>query len=248
MRQRKIDMEEIQEENKGLHRKLSALVTVMLVLATMLCLHVTIQVLSKGYVNIAGYSLFRVVTGSMEPEISVGSLLIAQEIPMESIQLNDRVCFRTREAQIFGEVVTHRVVNLFEGIDGALYLETKGDANLAADGYFVTKENLVGKVVWYTKENSMIATIFSFFNNKIGFLACIVFPCLMLAGLILQGCVNSIRGELKQMVEEMNQETVQQDPLLSMTPEEYDDMCARIRAELVEELKQGAVGEDQKDN
>lgn len=238
-------MEENVVQNSSLQKKLSALVTVLLVLAVMLCLYVVIQVLSKGYVNIAGFSMFRVVTGSMEPTMPVGTLLIAKNVPVESVQLEDIVCFRTRETQIFNEIVTHRVVRILDGIDGILYLETKGDANLAADGYLVTQANLVGKVVWHTGEENMIASIFSFFTNKIGFLACIVFPCLLLAGLILQECVKNIRTELQGAMEELQQQEAEPDPLLSMTKEEYEEMYARIRAELIEELRQSAVQQEQ---
>ena len=49
---------------------------VILVLAVVLAMVVCIQVLTRGYVTIAGNSLFRVVTGSMEPTMPVGSILI----------------------------------------------------------------------------------------------------------------------------------------------------------------------------
>ena len=68
-----------------LQRKISALVTVLLVLAVTLCLYATIQVLSKGYANIGGFMMFRVVTGSMEPEIPVGALLLTKETEIEEV-------------------------------------------------------------------------------------------------------------------------------------------------------------------
>lgn len=85
----------------------------------------------------------------------------------------------------------------------------------------------------------MLASVFSFFTNKIGFLACIVFPCLLLAALILKDCVKNIRGELAAALREL-EEPEQTDPMLSMTPEEYEEMYQRIRAELIKELMEGA--------
>lgn len=79
----------------------------------------------------------------------------------------------------------------------------------------------------------MLSSIFSFFTNKIGFLACIVLPCLILASLILRESVRSIRSELEAVMEE---EELPEDPMLSMSQEEYDQMYARIRKELIEEL------------
>ena len=54
----------------------SALCTAVLVLSLVLCASVLAQVLTRGYVTLGGYSLFRVVSGSMEPTISTGALLI----------------------------------------------------------------------------------------------------------------------------------------------------------------------------
>lgn len=225
-----------------LQKKIGLLVTVLLVLAVVLCLYTTIQVLSKGYVNFGGFMMFRVVTGSMEPTIPVGSLLVSQRVDIESIRVDDIICFRTQASEIWGKIVTHRVVDLWKTDTGALLLETKGDANLVADGYFVDKMNFVGKVIWYTGDGSMLAGILSLFTSKIGFLGCIVFPSLLLSTMILRDSVGSIRQEL-QMVLEMEQLQNRQkaawedDPLCGMTQEEYNEMYERIRAELMEELK-----------
>ena len=61
------------------------LVTLLLVLAVALCLYTVVQVLSHGYVNMGGFMMFRVVTGSMEPTIPVGALLVTQQVDIESI-------------------------------------------------------------------------------------------------------------------------------------------------------------------
>lgn len=221
-------------------RWISALVTILLILAVMLCIYVVFQLLSSGYANIGGFMMFRVVTGSMEPTISIGTLLVTQEVEISAIRLDDIVCFRTYDSQIYGSIVTHRVVNIIEDANGLL-LETKGDANIVADGYYVSEENFVGKVIWYTGDGSVLASIFSFFTNKVGFLGCIVFPCLLLAGLVLQGSVNSIRRELERAREELNNPAPKEaavDPVDSITAQEYEEMLNRIRAELTKELIQ----------
>lgn len=245
-------MEELEDSKESLiQRRISVLVTVLLILAVLLCLYVVIQVLSNGYVSFGGFMMFRVVTGSMEPTISVGALLVTQRVDIESIRLDDIICFRTQEAEIWGKVVTHRVVGVFEGIDGSPLLETKGDANLVMDGYLVNRGNFVGKVVWYTGEDSVLNSIFSFFTNKVGFLGCIVFPCLLMAGLILKDCVGNIRNELQAVMEELEKPeeaaSWELDPLCGMTQEEYQQMYERIRAELIEELMHCAELQSEKE-
>ena len=102
------------EESKGslIQRRISTLVTILLILAVLLCLYVVIQVLSNGYVNFGGFMMFRVVTGSMEPTIPVGALLVTRQVDIETIRLEDIICFRTQETEIWGKIVTHRVVGI----------------------------------------------------------------------------------------------------------------------------------------
>lgn len=231
-------MEEVKES--PVQRAVSVIVTILLIFAVLLCLYVTVQVLSDGYVNIGGFMMFRVVTGSMEPTIHVGSLLITREVDISTVAVNDIICFRTQEAEIWGKVVTHRVIELVPMADGSNWLVTKGDANLVSDSYYVSRDNFVGKVVWYTGDESILASIFSFFTNEIGFLACIVLPCLLLVSFILKDCVNNIRKELEEAMEEAEAQPEEadwrSDPLCGMTQEEYNEMYERIRAELIEEL------------
>lgn len=238
-------MDELELKESPVKHRINMLLTGLTVLAAMLCLYVAIQVLSQGYVNFGGYSLFRVVTGSMEPTLPVGSLLLTEQTEMQNVQVDDIICFRAQESAIFGKMMTHRVVGVHTGADGALLFETKGDANLAQDGYLVTQTNYVGKVIWNTGEGNMLSSIFSFFTNKVGFLACIVFPCFLLAGLILRDCVQNIQSELKLAMDELDRELEQTDVQLELSQEEREEMAERIRAELTKELMHGVQGAEE---
>ena len=227
-------------KNDVLQQRINILITILLVLAVSLCFYAAVQVMSNGYVNLGGFMMFRVVTGSMEPTIPVGGLLLARQVKIESIQLHDIVCFRTQASQILGKIVTHRVVGIEQTQFGTVLLETMGDANLVSDGHYVDQTNLIGKVIWHTKNGSILAGVVSLFTSKIGFLGCIVFPCLLLAAMILKDSVVSIRKDLRTLVEESRKQQKKNwayDPLCGMTQEEYDEMYERIRAELMEELK-----------
>lgn len=226
-------------KNDKLQQRMGMLVTILLILTVALCLYSAVQVLSNGYVNLGGFMMFRVVTGSMEPTIPVGGLLLTRQVDIENIQLNDIICFRTQVSEIWGKIVTHRVIGMEQTPFGSVLLETKGDANLVADGYYVDRTNFVGKVIWHTKDGSLLAGVLNLLTSKIGFLGCIVFPCLLLAALILKDSVRSIQKDLWTLMEATNgqqQESWENDPLCGMTQEEYNEMYERIRAELMEEL------------
>lgn len=212
-------------------------ITAFLVLAVILCVYVVAQVLSRGYVNFGPYSLFRVVTGSMEPAMPVGTLLVSKAVDMSAVEVGDIVTFRATIMGRVGEVVTHRVISVASA-DGAILLETKGDANLIADIQYVTQSNFVGKVTWYSKADNPLPHIMSFLTSSAGFLLCVVTPCLLIVGMILKSCVGGIREDLRRIVDELAEEEEEEESPqpVQAKQENYDEMAERIRRELMEEL------------
>lgn len=228
--------EEKTKEKENVAVKLgSALSTLVVVIAVLICLNVIVQVTTNGYVQIGGYSLFRVVTGSMEPELPVGSLLVCTETPIEQIQINDIVCFRSLNPKMQGSVITHRVISVGRISDGSIVLETKGDANLTADSEFVTQSNLIGRVNHSAKDGNIIASVVDIMTDKIGFLVLILFPTLLIAGFILRSCMMNMRRDLSMALEEEKRRQKEQSQ--AITEEEYRAMTERIRQELLEEIK-----------
>ena len=213
---------------------LGKLATVLLVAASILCVYVVVQVLTQGYVNFFGYSVFRVVTGSMEPTIAPGSLLISQEVPIDQIQVGDIVCFRSREANMLGKSITHRVISIFEN-GGQICLETRGDANPVADALPVLQSNLIGKVVVYTGQNNVLADIISFLTSGPGFMICVVLPCLWICGLILQECVGNIRQALDSAMDEIIEADNPLQDKDVLTQADYDRIYREVQQELLAE-------------
>ena len=78
-----------------------------------------------------------VLTGSMEPTYSVGSVIYYKQVPKEEIKQGDAITFILKD----NTFVTHRV----NKIENDMY-ETKGDANESPDPEKVKYENIKGKV------------------------------------------------------------------------------------------------------
>lgn len=217
--------------------------SVLLAVAVGLCIIISAQIMAKGYVNLAGFSMFRVVTGSMEPEIPTGAALICHKTALADIRRGDIICYRTEVSDIKGEIVTHRVVDIVMDEDGSIALETQGDANITPDPYLVREENLVGRVIWYTGKGSLFNNVLSFLSGKIGFFACIVFPVLLAAGLILQNSVNNLYKEIARVQAELRraeQEAPEEDKPLegyaTLTQRDYDEILETVRSQLLKEL------------
>ena len=96
-----------------------------------------------GPVNYGGNCYHLVVlSGSMEPELPVGSLIFAKTVNPDDIQTNDVIVFQqnmSSESKIF---VTHRVIDIIDG-----KFQTKGDANEDVDTTLVEPSDVKAKQV-----------------------------------------------------------------------------------------------------
>ena len=91
--------------------------------------------------RVLGYDVYAIVSGSMEPSISTGSLVYAKQTEPAAVEPGDVIVFLG--GQDGGTVITHRVV---ENQTQARAFITKGDANAANDVYPVPYEHCMGRV------------------------------------------------------------------------------------------------------
>lgn len=109
----------------------SAAGTLILLSVIASCLPVTLP-------RLMGYEIYNVVSGSMEPEIPVGSILYVEAVPPEEVLENDVIAFWSSDSVVAHRVVKNKVV---EGT-----FTTKGDANAEADMNDVEYGALIGRV------------------------------------------------------------------------------------------------------
>ena len=219
-------------------RILSGFTTLVLLVAVVGCLAIVLQSISQGYVQFFGHSLFRVVTGSMEPTIPIGSILVAQETPIDEVAVDDFVCFRSTNPGSAGMIVTHRVVSVYDTPDGVRCLRTKGDANLSVDANPVTQSYLIGRIIWRPGDGSTMAVIVEFITGEMGFLACVILPVLLIAVWIFRDAAKNLRKEIQQVEESLDRKAAEKKP--AMTAEEYQAMMLRLEEEVRKEMEQDA--------
>ena len=112
------------------------------VTTALICCVVLLAILLAG-VRLVGLTPYTVLSGSMEPEYPVGSLLYIQEVDPQTLQVNDPVTYRMPD----GAVVTHRIIEVLEDMPEGRCFRTKGDANDTADG-ILEPYRVVGKPVF----------------------------------------------------------------------------------------------------
>jgi len=116
----------------------------------------------------SGFKSFIVVSGSMEPAISTGSLIYT--FPKDNYSKNDIIAFKQGE-----KVITHRIIG-FERVGSETFYQTKGDANRFTDENLVSPSEVLGAT---TIATPFMGNVLMFFKSPLGFAAGIVLPALL---------------------------------------------------------------------
>lgn len=95
---------------------------------------------------LVGGSTFTVLSGSMEPTLGVGSVVVVRPRPAAEIAAGDIITFTARDpGSAATRVVTHRVI----AVEPGPVFRTRGDANPAPDPGVTTAADVRG-VEWYS--------------------------------------------------------------------------------------------------
>lgn len=133
--------------------------------------------------------ILTVESGSMEPSLSRGSLILINK--EDTYLINDIVTYKDALDDGTQVLITHRIIES-ESTDNDLIYITKGDANDTKDLDPINPDMIIGKVIFYIP---LLGFIVSFAKTKLGVILLIVIPCLFLA----YGEVKNIRKEVKEI-------------------------------------------------
>lgn len=121
---------------KKLIKKIDFFTALLLfILIVLLYFFAQLKVFGKKYINCFGYTIFQVITGSMEDTIKINDIVVVKI--GSDFNENDIITFKNDE-----NFITHRVIKKTDE-----EIITKGDNNTAEDEP-IKKEDVVGKVVY----------------------------------------------------------------------------------------------------
>lgn len=123
------------------------------------------------------FSLYTIVSPSMEPNIKVYDVILNTRIDDPAdIKVGDVITFISTSTISNGMTVTHRVTRIENGPDG-LEFATKGDNNVTEDTDTAKQANLLGKVILKIPQ---LGRLQFFLSTKGGWLLVIIFPALLI--------------------------------------------------------------------
>ena len=113
-------------------------------LALALALTLLASLLTVAATNLLGYQNFVIYSGSMQPTVKVGSLLLTRPVDVEDLRVGDVITYRSPGNHT---TLTHRIVSIRQQ-DGDWVFQTKGDANPEPDPREVILRGQVTKMAF----------------------------------------------------------------------------------------------------
>lgn len=115
--------------------------------------------------NFLGIKTYIIVSGSMEPNINIGDMVIVKEVDESKLKVGDIISYRNGQ-----NVITHRITKINIDNENIQYI-TKGDNNNTEDSVVLTIDSIEGKVI---KKIPYIGKFILFMQNKLAIIILVV--------------------------------------------------------------------------
>lgn len=145
------------------------------------------------------FSVYTIVSQSMEPTISVYDVIVNTKInDIKDVKINDVITFISTWEITKGMTITHRVVGEKTLDDGSRCLITRGDNNTQEDQTCVKKENIIGVTKAVIPK---LGKLQAFLANRFAWLLVVIVPSIIIIikdVLKLLKLSKEVKGEAKE--------------------------------------------------
>lgn len=121
--------------------------------------------------SVFGYQIFRVSSGSMEPELMIGDVILVKKADVEDIQKGDIVTYKGEEDDFANKFITHKMIEDPQYIDGEYVFKSQGIVEGALPDPVWYEDQLLGEFVC---KIPFIDSIYSFFLKPYGLMTFIL--------------------------------------------------------------------------
>ena len=112
---------------------------------------IILQKVTASNKSIAGYRIFRVITGSMEPEYDIGQVVISKEVDPNSIKVGDDIVYLGTYGEYSGKIIMHSVVGIDKDANGNLNFHARGLHSSSVEDPQIKDSQIYGVVKFKSK-------------------------------------------------------------------------------------------------
>ena len=150
---------------------INILTTVLLILMIVLVVFIFISRATGNSPQIFGYRIFRVSSGSMEPELSIGDVILVHTVKAEEIAEGDTITYKGASGDFKDKMITHKVVEQPYEENGIWHYQTQGIVAGASRDPVITYDQVQGK---FLRKLSFLNSIYTFFLSPAGLITFIL--------------------------------------------------------------------------
>ena len=196
---------------------LSILGTILLVILLAVVVVMFNARLSGEAPSVFGYQVFRVSSGSMEPELMIGDVILIKEAEPQDIQKGDIVTYKGEEGDLDDKFITHKMIEDPQLVDGRYVFHTQGIYDGAVPDPDWYEDQLLGEFVC---KIPFIDSVYSFFLKPYGLIT-FVLVIIVLFGYELIALILSYHT-LDEIDDEENDNTEKQEKSEQTSDENKD--------------------------
>ena len=226
-------------------KRILVIIVVVFAVFVMIFTIVSVNTFDSNERSIFGYKIYVVLSDSMEPEFSSGSLVLSQNVDdVNKLEVGDIITFvpNVREEGA-DKTVTHRIVAINKDKDGHPLFNTKGDNVTIQDEAAVGYMQVLGQ---YKTSIPYLGYFFNFLHTTPGYIVCIVIPFMIL---ILYTGVRTI-VLFRKYKDEQNEGIREERAALEKERTENEKMLEELRSlkAQLEAKENGGTGDVVKEN
>lgn len=114
------------EAKKIMKIVLKILYQIFIIICLLLAVIIVLQKVTDSNRTILGYRIFRVITGSMEPEYDIGQVVICKETDPNDIKVGDDIVYLGKYGEYNGKIIMHEVIGIDRDENNNLNFHAKG--------------------------------------------------------------------------------------------------------------------------
>ena len=99
---------------------------ILIILCLILIAIIVLQKITNSNNSIAGYRIFRVITGSMLPQYDIGEVVICKEVDPKNIKVGEDIVYRGTYGEYNGKIIMHEVIKIDKDENNNLNFHAKG--------------------------------------------------------------------------------------------------------------------------
>ena len=186
---------------------------ILIIVCVLIAAVIILQKVSNSNKSIAGYRIFRVITGSMEPEYDVGEVVISKEVDLKSIKVGDDIVYLGSYGEYSGKIIMHEVVAIDTDENGNLNFHAKGLHSSSVEDPQIKESQIYGVVKF---KSGILTVLYKLATN--------IYSLFVIISILVLNVFISFRVEGRTKVQQLSANNYVQDDGFLGNDNIYDDI------------------------